>query len=158
MIKLPPSRVESLFVAPRPSYSPARIAALVLPPLAMMALIFVLSGQPSDNVDRAWWDVLLRKLAHVTEYAVLTALWWRALRSLGVRRPILVAIAISVGYAATDEYHQTFIEGRHGSPLDVAIDASGILIAYGLATRRRGTRAGRRPRAGGPPPAEARRP
>jgi VanZ family protein len=101
---------------------------LVLPPLAMMALIFALSGQPSDNVDRAWWDVLLRKLAHVTEYAVLTALWWRAMRSLGVRRPILVAIAISLGYAATDEYHQTFIEGRHGTPVDVLIDSIGMTI------------------------------
>jgi VanZ family protein len=102
---------------------------LVLPALAMMALIFVLSGQPSDNVDRAWWDVLLRKLAHVTEYAVLTALWWRTLRSLGVRRPILVAVAISLGYAATDEYHQTFIEGRHGTPVDVLIDLIGMTIA-----------------------------
>ena len=95
----------------------------------MMGLIFVLSGQPSDNVDRAWWDVLLRKLAHVTEYAVLTALWWRAMRSLGVRRPILVAIAISLGYAATDEYHQTFIEGRHGTPVDVLVDSIGMTIA-----------------------------
>jgi len=66
-------------------------------------------------------------------------------------------VAITLLYAASDKFHQTFIEGRHGSPLDVAIDASGILIAYGLATRRRGTRAGRRPRAGGPPPAAARR-
>jgi VanZ family protein len=116
-------------VAPRPSHSGARVAALLIPPLAMMALIFVLSGQPSDNVDRAWWDVLLRKLAHVTEYAVLTALWWRALRSLGVRRPILGAIAISLCYAATDEFHQTFIDGRHGTPVDVLIDSVGMTIA-----------------------------
>ena len=116
-------------MAPRPSHSAARLAALLIPPLAMMALIFVLSGQPSDNVDRAWWDVLLRKLAHVTEYAVLTGLWWRALRSLGVRRPILGAIAISLAYAATDEFHQTFIGGRHGTPVDVLIDSTGMAIA-----------------------------
>jgi VanZ family protein len=122
-------------VASHPSHSAARIAALIVPPLAMMALIFVLSGQPSDNIDRAWWDVLLRKVAHVTEYAVLTALWWRALRSLGVRRPILAAIAISLAYAATDEYHQTFIEGRHGTPVDVLIDSIGMSIAAFLIWR-----------------------
>ena len=71
-------------MSPNATLSPARIAALVLPPLAVMALIFLLSGQPSDNVDRAWWDLLLRKLAHVTEYTVLTLLWWRALRGFGV--------------------------------------------------------------------------
>ena len=64
--------------------NPTRLAALLVPPLAWMAVIFVLSGQASDDVDRAWWDVAARKVAHVTEYAVLTALWWRALQALGV--------------------------------------------------------------------------
>ena len=111
------------------SLSPARLAALLLPPLMMMALIFVLSAQPSDEIDRAWWDVALRKLAHVTEYAVLTALWWRALRGIGLARPVLVAAAISLGYAATDEFHQTFVDGRRGTPVDVLIDSLGIAIA-----------------------------
>ena len=95
----------------------------------MMALIFALSGQPSDHVDRAWWDVALRKLAHVTEYAVLTFLWWRALRGLGAGRPLLAAIAVSFGYACTDEFHQTFVDGRRGTPVDVLIDSIGIAIA-----------------------------
>ena len=63
--------------------SPARLVALLGPPLVVMALIFFLSAQASDPVDRAWWDVLLRKAGHVTEYAVLVVLWWRALRALG---------------------------------------------------------------------------
>ena len=66
-------------------------------------------------------------------------------------------VAVTLLYAISDEWHQTFVEGRHGSALDVLVDASGVMIAYGLVTRR-GTRAGRRPRAGGPPPAAARRP
>jgi VanZ family protein len=65
----------------------------------------------------------------VTEYAVLTALWWRALRGFGVRFPLAVAIAISVGYAATDEFHQTFVRGRRGTPVDVLIDSVGMAIA-----------------------------
>ncbi len=109
--------------------SPARVAALVLPPLVVMGVIFFLSAQTSDPVERAWWDVLLRKLAHFTEYAVLTGLWWRALRGLGVRLPLAVAMAISLGYAATDEFHQTFVDGRKGTPVDVLIDFAGIVTA-----------------------------
>lgn len=112
-----------------PTLSPARLAALLVPPLLVMAAIFFLSAQTSDPVDRAWWDVLLRKLAHFTEYAVLTGLWWRALRGLGARFPLTIAMAISLGYAATDEFHQTFVDGRRGTPVDVLIDAAGIAIA-----------------------------
>ena len=116
---------------PAPSLSPARLAALLVPPLLAMALIFFLSAQPSDEVERAWWDVLLRKLAHFTEYAVLTALWWRALRGLGLRftAALAAAVGISLGYAVTDELHQTFVEGRHGTPVDVLIDAAGMATA-----------------------------
>ena len=116
-------------MSPDPPVSPVRLAALLAPPLLAMALIFFLSAQPSGEVDRAWWDVGLRKLAHFTEYAVLTALWWRALRGLGARLPLAIAIAISLGYAASDEFHQTFVEGRRGTPVDVLIDAAGIVTA-----------------------------
>ena len=109
--------------------TPARLAFLLIPPLAWMALIFTLSGQPSDELDRAWWDVGLRKLAHVTEYAVLTALWWRALRHLGISRPLLLAVTICLAYAASDEVHQTFVDGRQGTPVDVLIDSIGMTIA-----------------------------
>jgi VanZ family protein len=134
-------------MTPHAAPSPARIAALVVPPLLMMGLIFLLSGQPSDNVDRAWWDVALRKLAHVTEYAVLTALWWRALRGLGVESALPAALAISVLYAGTDEFHQTFIDGRHGTPVDVAIDAIGMAIAALVIYARRRMRGPSRPMA-----------
>jgi len=111
----------------------------------MMGLIFVLSGQPSDNVDRAWWDVALRKLAHVTEYAVLTYLWWRALNGLGVDSALPAALVISVLYACTDEFHQTFIDGRNGTPVDVGIDAIGIAIAALVIYARRRIRGPSRP-------------
>ncbi len=116
---------------PNATLSPARIAALVVPPLLVMGAIFFLSAQPGDQVDRAWWDVALRKLAHFTEYAVLTALWWRALQGLGVRFTFALgaAVAISLAYAATDEFHQTFVEDRAGRPLDVLIDSVGMALA-----------------------------
>ena len=116
-------------MTPNSTLSPTRLAALLVPPLLAMGMIFFLSAQTSDPVDRAWWDVLLRKLAHFTEYAVLTGLWWRALRGLGARFPLAIAMAISLGYAATDEFHQTFVDGRRGTPVDVLIDSAGIAIA-----------------------------
>jgi VanZ family protein len=122
------------------------------PPLLLMGLIFFFSAQPDLNSGLGVWDTIGRKLIHAATYGTLFLLWWRA---LGWGNP-WPAIAITLLYAAADEYHQTFVHGRHGSPLDVAIDAAGVMIAYGLATR--GTPAARRPRAGGPPPAQARRP
>jgi VanZ family protein len=92
------------------------------PPLLLMGLIFFLSAQPDLNSGLGTWDTILRKLAHMTEYGLLWFLWWRA---LGHGNPV-PAIAITLLYAATDEYHQTFIHGRHGSPSDFAIDAVGV--------------------------------
>ena len=127
--------------------NPARLALLLVPPLIWMAVIFVLSGQASDEIDRAWWDVALRKVAHVTEYAVLTGLWWRALRALGVSRPLVGAVAIALLYAASDEFHQTFVDGRTGTPVDVMIDAIGMMIAALLIYARRRSRGPSRPMA-----------
>ena len=45
---------------------------------------------------------------------------------------------IASGYAVTDEFHQTFVEGRHGSVLDWLIDSAGAaLVALRVATRER---------------------
>ena len=107
----------------------ARLGALrVLAPLAMMALIFVFSGHPEVNPDFAWWEVVLRKLGHASGYAALTGLWWWALRGRA-RHPLAWAVAISLAYAVSDEYHQTFVEGRHGTPIDVLVDAVGVAAA-----------------------------
>jgi hypothetical protein len=122
------------------------------PPLVLMALIFFFSAQPDLDSGLGVWDTIGRKLIHMATFGALWLLWWRA---LGYGHPA-AAIAITLLYAASDEYHQTFTEGRHGTPVDVAIDAAGVAIAVVLASR--GRRAGRRPRAGGPPPAAARRP
>ena len=69
-----------------------------------------------------------RKCAHATEYAILAVLLLRATGSFAW------AFAMTVAYAGTDELHQTFVRGRHGSPVDVAIDAAGALV--GLAAVR----------------------
>lgn len=101
------------------------------PPLALMALIFLLSSQGGDSPDLAPWEITLRKLGHMVGYGGLFLLWWRALPD---RRPLLAA-AIAIAYAVTDEYHQTFVDGRRGTPLDVLIDAAGVGVAWVAAHR-----------------------
>ena len=113
-------------------------AALWLPPIALMALIFGLSSIPSGDEDHGVLYLLVRKGLHFTEYALLTALWWRALRSRMTESAALAAaVAIAVGYAITDEIHQTFVDGRIGTPVDVLIDGAGAATAAALLVRRR---------------------
>jgi len=100
-----------------------------VPVLVWAGVIFVLSSIPDLGTGLGGWDLVLRKLAHVTEYAVLGFLLLRALR----REP--VAFALGLAYAVTDEIHQHFVSGRHASPVDVAIDAVGVLMGL-LACRR----------------------
>lgn len=98
------------------------------PPLALMALIFLLSAQPDLGTGLGVIDTVLRKLAHMAVFGALWFLWWRG---LGYGRPG-PAIAIAILYGVSDELHQSTVAGRHGSPWDVAIDALGVGLA-GLA-------------------------
>ena len=104
-----------------------------LAPLAWMALIFYLSAQPSVGPELPEWT---RVVAHFAEYCALASLWvWALAPDLG-RRAIPAAVAISLLYAVTDEFHQSFIEGRDSDPLDVGTDAIGIAAAALLAQAR----------------------
>ena len=106
------------------------------PPLAVMMLIFALSATPDLSSGLGAWDTLLRKLAHITIFGVR---WLTLARATRWRRPILCTV-IALLYAISDEVHQSFVDGRHGSPVDVAIDALGIglaVLAWIVATRRR---------------------
>ena len=100
-----------------------------LPVFAWAGLIFALSSIPSleSGLPKAG-DLVLRKLGHMIEYAVLALLLHRALRahSLAPRRALTSAAVLALLYAVLDEYHQSFVPGREGSPRDVLIDALGI--------------------------------
>ena len=102
-----------------------RLVSRFGPPLALMGVIFALSAQPDLGTGLGTIDLVGRKLVHMTEYGLLWLLW---LRAFGWQRP-WAAAAIAIGYAATDELHQTFVEGRHGTPIDVLIDSTGVLVA-----------------------------
>jgi VanZ family protein len=89
-------------------------------------VIFAFSSIPSLGTGLGTWDYVLRKGAHMTEYAILACLLIRATGSAAW------AFGLAVAYAATDEFHQSFVHGRHGTPLDVGIDAVGALIGLAL--------------------------
>ncbi len=108
---------------------PVRVAA----PLAVMAVLWWLSSTPDLGTGLEDWDLLLRKLGHAGAYATLAVAWAFA---LGHDRAAL-ALALTVAYAVVDEVHQTWVPTRHGSPVDVAIDAAGAALAIWLLAHNR---------------------
>lgn len=99
-------------------------------PVAFWAgVIFTLSAVPSLGTGLGVWDLVLRKLAHLTEYAILGALLHRAVR----REPL--AVLIGSAYAVTDEVHQAFVSGRNGSPVDWLVDTAGVVAGTLLFAR-----------------------
>lgn len=128
----------------------AALTALVaywLPVIVWMGVIYTLSDRPDLTLGRvlpvfASWgstkgldlaDLILRKMAHVTEYAILTALVYRALRRRRVGFPVGPLFGwsglYSVVFAFTDEFHQRFVPTRSGTLRDVVIDTAGVLLA-----------------------------
>jgi VanZ like family len=118
---------------PRPA---SKLWGLWLPVVAWAGLIFALSSVPDLGTGLGGWDLVLRKIAHAAEYGVLGALLARAAGSARL------AVALGVLYAVSDEVHQSFVSGREGSPLDVAIDAVGVvcgIVLWQLLERSRST-------------------
>jgi VanZ family protein len=77
----------------------------------------------------------VRKCAHLTEYAVLAFLFWRALWRPVRRDPrpwswrhAGAAILLVAFYASTDEFHQRFVPSRDASVRDVLIDTTGAVL------------------------------
>ena len=90
-----------------------------------------------ETIDTVRW--LVRKAAHMTEFAILAWLWWRALRRPVRRdsrpwswRVAALAVAAVVLYASSDEIHQAFVPNRTASVKDVCIDTAGGIIGIGL--------------------------
>ena len=100
----------------------SRVLTLWLPVFVWAAVIFAFSSIPSLSTGLGTWDTVLRKGAHVAEYAILGALLYRALGREAL------TLAAGIAYAATDELHQRFVHSRHSSPVDVAIDAVGLAL------------------------------
>lgn len=99
-----------------------------LPPLVWMGLIFLLSAQA--DLPRAYdprLDTLLKKIGHALAYGILAWLYLRALREHlhYATTSRAASFGLVVIYALSDEYHQTFVSGRNGTLMDVAVDGAG---------------------------------
>lgn len=91
-----------------------------------------LLGHPLSREAFETVHFLIRKTAHLTEYGILGALLFRAVRAGrgGWQwRWAIAAVVIAVSVASVDEWRQTFVPSRTGKPQDVAIDAAGAALA-----------------------------
>jgi VanZ family protein len=148
------------------------------PPLVMMLIIFMASTDVGSaghsgsiihqllvwlglerRLSAAQFEAVnhyVRKLGHLTEYALLAVLLHRAVVSAGVSGRarsagwmplrVLTVLALVAFYAATDEFHQRFVASRTPSAWDVLLDATGAGI--GLTLKRAWETAWRRRRSG----------
>lgn len=125
-----------------------------LPIFIWMVLIFIFSHQPKDESEEysrlAIWllqtlgidlteiakgnaTFVVRKAAHMTEYFILCTLALNITKTKWTTPNFYyIAIIFSILYACSDEFHQTFIQGRVGCIQDVGVDSIGVLIAAAI--------------------------
>jgi VanZ family protein len=109
---------------------PPAILVVWLPVVVWAAVIFVLSATPHLRVAQADdLDFIVRKAGHMAAFGILAVLLWRALSFSAVCRAMAWSLLLTIAYAATDEFHQSFTAGRNASPVDVSIDSAGAVIA-----------------------------
>lgn len=119
-----------------------------IPAIIFMLFIFYMSNQVADtststsgffvdiirsifSLDESYIDILqtiIRKGAHMSEYALLGILFYYGFSHLQAKYVYILSFITSLLYACTDEFHQLFIPGRSGSIIDVGIDSIGIII------------------------------
>jgi VanZ family protein len=131
------------------SFSVRRFLKYWLPVVAWMIFIFIGSTDllSAEHASRfigpflRWFapevsdatvgsiQLVVRKCAHLIEYAILAALLFRAFRQSQPRvgRVLAISLVLAAVYAALDEFHQSYVASRTGSPWDVLIDCAGAL-------------------------------
>ena len=112
-----------------------RFLKLWLPVILWAAIILSAANDEFSNANTQGWlarllgnvpeivNHILRKAGHITAYAILGLLAWRAHRTL------FVAMLVAVAVAVVDESMQSMTLTRAGSPYDVLLDACGALLA-----------------------------
>ena len=111
-----------------------RILSLWLPPLLWMGVLFAASATPQRDIPTfGVVDFFVKKGGHMLGYAILALLFRRALGWQG--RPLWQAWLLAFIYALTDEFHQSFVPGRHPALLDaVVFDGGGAALALWISS------------------------
>ena len=100
----------------------------------MMLAIFMFSARPADITPLSLLERIIYKGGHVIGYALLAWSYWRAFEFQDNRR--WIAWILAVLYAVTDEYHQSFVPGRHPTAFDVLVyDNIGALLSLWSTTK-----------------------
>lgn len=96
-------------------------------------VVALLNRLPFLTLELSLVHVLLRKGAHFFVYLVLGMLSFKAFSfDFPWRQSAWRALLLSTAYAATDEFHQIFVPGRHGAVTDVLIDGWGAATGITL--------------------------
>ena len=108
------------------------------PVLIWMGIIFYLSSIPSlkSGASVIFVEIILRKIAHLMEYAILAFLIFRIFfinKQCLFLKSLLISLLIIFLYSVGDEVHQLFVEDRAGKIIDVGIDLIGGIIGLLIA-------------------------
>jgi VanZ family protein len=100
----------------------------------MMGLIFIFSSLPTSRVpDFGEWDLLIKKGGHALGFGMLGLTYAYALPArLSRGQRWILSLFMVVLFALSDEFHQSFVEGRNSSLVDVLIDTTGAVIMLTL--------------------------
>ena len=102
------------------------------PALVYIVLIFIVSSIPGYEFPELPFNVC-DKSVHLMEFGLLGIfVFWAFRFPHPVSRPYLLTVAACIPYAALDEIHQLFVQGRNCDIIDFATDVSGILIFAGI--------------------------
>ena len=111
--------------------------------LAVIIWAGVIFGFSSMAINKeaefSWFDFVIKKTAHVVEYAILYYLLFRAMSEKGRKmdkKVWVTSLILVMIYAFSDEWHQTFVPGREGTLRDVGFDTIGGLLSLNLLKRR----------------------
>ena len=102
-----------------------------------MGVIFYLSHQPKLPEVPSLSGQMTSILGHFTVYLALAVLTWWGLGAmdLSARRRVAIALTVAVLYGISDEWHQSFIPGRHPDILDILTDAVGAVAGLAIVSR-----------------------
>ncbi len=99
------------------------------PAIMLAAVIFLASATPDyDLPNFGWLDFVVKKGGHMTGYFLLTLALIRTQGKIN-RNSLILSLVFSLLYSVSDEFHQSFLPGRHPAGTDVVIDFTGGLLA-----------------------------
>ena len=112
-----------------------KVLTFWFPVILWTSVIFLFSAKPTPVTSEIiWQDFIVKKTAHIIEYAILATLLYRALINSGVVKKDagIIAIILAILYGVSDEFHQSFTPGREPKVRDIFFDSFGALTAVYL--------------------------